>query len=98
MALSAGWELYPQTTFLADGFDENGAAYPYRQVDINPGLLYERIFSGRCHIAFRGLHQHRSSVNPSRRKKNQVLLLTCPEKPGIFLSTTTSRLLDTAAH
>jgi len=51
--LSAGWELDPQTTFFLNDLDENGTTYQYRQVDVNPGLLYEHILPGSIILSLR---------------------------------------------
>lgn len=51
--LSAGWELDPQTTFFLNDLDGNGTTYQYRQVDVNPGLLYEQILPGSIILSLR---------------------------------------------
>jgi hypothetical protein len=51
--LSAGWELDPQTTFFLNDLDENGTTYQYRQVDVNPGLLYEHILPASIILSLR---------------------------------------------
>lgn len=51
--LSAGWELDPQTTFFLNDLDDSGTTYQYRQVDVNPGLLYEHILPGSIILSLR---------------------------------------------
>jgi hypothetical protein len=51
--LSAGWELDAQTTFFLRDLDQHGTTYQYRQVDVNPGLLYEHILPGSITLFLR---------------------------------------------